>query len=113
MPQIVLDNASKFYGQHPALESVHLTLEDNVTTAIVSGESELYKGLLLERKVVWVQEEPANMGALAYIRPILQRRVGGDRHVTTVKRSESASPATGSAKAHALEQQALIKLAFA
>ncbi len=66
----------------------------------------------LARKVVWVQEEPANMGALGYVRPVLQRMLGS-RHLTTVKRSESASPATGSAKAHALEQAALIKLAFA
>jgi 2-oxoglutarate dehydrogenase E1 component len=50
--------------------------------------------------------------ALSYIRPRLQRLVG-DRHVTSVKRYESASPATGSAKAHVLEQQALLKLAFA
>jgi 2-oxoglutarate dehydrogenase E1 component len=63
------------------------------------------------RKVVWVQEEPANMGALSFVRPELQRLVG-NRHVTTVKRSASASPATGSAKAHALEQAALIRLAF-
>lgn len=64
------------------------------------------------RKLIWVQEEPANMGALFYIRPHLQRLLG-DRHITTVKRSASASPATGSMKAHALEQAALIKLAFA
>jgi len=64
------------------------------------------------RKVVWVQEEPANMGAQAYVRPIIQRLLG-DRHLTTVRRSASASPATGSSKAHALEQAALIKLAFA
>jgi 2-oxoglutarate dehydrogenase E1 component len=64
------------------------------------------------RKIVWVQEEPANNGALSYMRPHLQRLAGG-RHVTSVKRSASASPATGSAKAHALEQQALWRLAFA
>jgi 2-oxoglutarate dehydrogenase E1 component len=64
------------------------------------------------RKVVWVQEEPANMGALAYVRPYLQR-ILGDRHLTTIKRSASASPATGSFSAHKLEQQALIRLAFA
>jgi len=64
------------------------------------------------RQCVWVQEEPANMGALHYIRPLLQR-VAGDRSITTVKRSESASPATGSSRAHALEQKALIELAFA
>ena len=64
------------------------------------------------REIVWVQEEPANMGALAFVRPQLQR-FAGDRPVTTVKRSASASPATGSAKAHAIEQQKLMELAFA
>ena len=63
------------------------------------------------RKVMWVQEEPANMGGLQYVRPLLQRLMG-ERHLVTVKRSESASPATGSAKAHKLEQDALIRLAF-
>jgi 2-oxoglutarate dehydrogenase E1 component len=63
------------------------------------------------RKVVWVQEEPANMGALNYVRPLLQRLLG-EKHLVTVKRSESASPATGSVKAHKLEQEALIRLAF-
>jgi 2-oxoglutarate dehydrogenase E1 component len=33
--------------------------------------------------------------------------------VRSVKRSASASPATGSAKAHAVEQKTLIQLAFA
>lgn len=64
------------------------------------------------RTVVWVQEEPANMGALFFVKPLLDRLAGG-RRVTTVKRSASASPATGSAKAHALEQEAIIKFAFA
>ncbi len=63
------------------------------------------------REVIWVQEEPANMGALDYVRPILQRLCGG-LPIATVKRSASASPATGSAKAHAIEQQTLLELAF-
>jgi 2-oxoglutarate dehydrogenase complex dehydrogenase (E1) component-like enzyme len=63
-------------------------------------------------EIVWVQEEPANMGARAFVRPRLQQ-LAGDRHVTTVQRSPSASPATGSAKAHKLEHEALMKLAFA
>jgi 2-oxoglutarate dehydrogenase E1 component len=64
------------------------------------------------KEIVWVQDEPANMGALAFVRPLLQS-LAGDRAVTTVKRSASASPATGSAKAHAIEQQKLMELAFA
>jgi len=63
------------------------------------------------REILWVQEEPANQGALAYAVPQLERVAGG-RHVRTVKRSASASPATGSAKAHAMEQRALLQLAF-
>src|SRR5216684_789134 len=61
--------------------------------------------------IVWVQEEPANMGALFNMLPRLQR-IAGDRHVLSVKRSSSASPATGSAKAHEVEQKTLLTLAF-
>jgi len=63
------------------------------------------------RDIVWVQEEPANMGALFYMLPRL-RHIAGDQPVMAVKRSASASPSTGSAKAHEVEQKTLIALAF-
>ncbi len=63
------------------------------------------------QEIVWVQEEPANMGALSYVLPRIQHYVPGIP-VRSVKRSASASPATGSAKAHELEQKTLITLAF-
>src|SRR5262249_44079695 len=63
------------------------------------------------RYIVWVQEEPANMGALFYLLPRLRNLAGG-RAVLSVKRSASASPATGSAKAHEVEQKTLLALAF-
>ncbi|MBI4446170.1 MAG: 2-oxoglutarate dehydrogenase E1 component [Acidobacteria bacterium] len=62
-------------------------------------------------ELVWVQEEPANMGALFYVLPELERLARG-RRIRTIKRSASASPATGSAKAHAVEQKTLLTLAF-
>jgi 2-oxoglutarate dehydrogenase E1 component len=62
-------------------------------------------------EIVWVQEEPANMGALSFVQPRL-KRVAGDRPVLTVKRTASASPATGSAKAHDMEEKTLIDLAL-
>ena len=64
------------------------------------------------REFVWVQEEPANMGALAFLMPRLERLARG-RAVLSVKRSASASSATGSHKAHELEQKTLLTLAFA
>ena len=65
------------------------------------------------REVIWVQEEPRNMGAFFYVMPRLTQIVQ-DRGLSlrSVKRSSSASPATGSAKAHELEQKTLISLAF-
>jgi 2-oxoglutarate dehydrogenase E1 component len=63
------------------------------------------------RDIVWVQEEPANMGALSYMLPRL-KQIADDRPVFSVKRSGSASPATGSAKAHEVEQKTLLALAF-
>jgi 2-oxoglutarate dehydrogenase E1 component len=66
------------------------------------------------REIVWVQEEPANMGALFYVLPRLERIAqAANLRVRSVKRSASASPATGSAKAHELEQKTLLTLAFA
>jgi 2-oxoglutarate dehydrogenase E1 component len=77
-------------------------------------ESELAAELArhsLAREIVWVQEEPANMGALFYVLPRI-RDIAGELPLRSVKRSASASPATGSPKAHELEQRALLSLAF-
>jgi 2-oxoglutarate dehydrogenase E1 component len=77
-------------------------------------EAELVKELERHssaRDIVWVQEEPANMGAMFYVLPRL-RHIAGERPVLSVKRSASASPSTGSAKAHEMEQNTLLALAF-
>ena len=63
------------------------------------------------KEIVWVQEEPANMGALSFVMPRL-RQIAHDRPVTSVKRTASASPATVSAKAPELEERPLIDLAL-
>jgi 2-oxoglutarate dehydrogenase E1 component len=62
-------------------------------------------------EVVWVQEEPENMGAWEFIRPHLQE-VSSGRAVRRVARPRSASPAEGSAARHTLNQQVLIDQAF-
>ncbi|CAN5534030.1 2-oxoglutarate dehydrogenase E1 component [soil metagenome] len=62
-------------------------------------------------EIVWVQEEPENMGAWDFIRPHLQE-VSTGRPVRRVARPRSASPAEGSAARHALNQQALVDQAF-
>ncbi len=76
--------------------------------AELEAEFERHSGA---RDIVWVQEEPSNMGAIFYMLPRL-RRISDGKPVLSVKRSGSASPATGSAKAHEVEQKTLLALAF-
>jgi 2-oxoglutarate dehydrogenase E1 component len=59
---------------------------------------------------IWVQEEPANMGALSFVTPRLKRILGSK--LRSIKRAPNSTPATGSAKAHELEQKTLITLAL-
>jgi 2-oxoglutarate dehydrogenase E1 component len=62
--------------------------------------------------IVWVQEEPENMGAWDFIRPHLQE-VSNGRTVRRIARPRSASPAEGSVARHARNQQSLVNQAFA
>ena len=59
---------------------------------------------------IWVQEEPENMGALSFVAPRLKRILGPK--LRSIKRAANATPATGSTKAHELEQKTLIDLAL-
>jgi 2-oxoglutarate dehydrogenase E1 component len=61
---------------------------------------------------LWVQEEPANMGALNFLAPQLERLAHG-KPFRSVKRSPSSSPSTGSHTAHEMEQKTLLEMAFA
>jgi len=61
--------------------------------------------------VLWVQEEPENMGAWRYLRVQWGELLHG-RRFSGVHRPASASPATGSGAAHKLEQAELVRTAF-
>ena len=63
-------------------------------------------------EILWMQEEPENMGAWDFVRPHLLEAAGG-RPVRVIARPRSASPAEGSAARHTRQQQILIDLAFA
>jgi 2-oxoglutarate dehydrogenase E1 component len=63
------------------------------------------------RTVMWVQEEPGNMGGLFYLRWHFERLARG-RFFRSVRRTASGSPATGSQGAHQREQEVLLSLAL-
>src|SRR5207248_2912381 len=60
-------------------------------------------------ELVWLQEEPANMGAWSYIAPRLRELFPSVRYVG---RPESASPAEGSKTRHDVEQARILSAAL-
>jgi 2-oxoglutarate dehydrogenase E1 component len=63
-------------------------------------------------QVSWVQDEPENMGAWRYMLAHFGRHLCGMYPFDVASRPASASPATGSAHSHKLEEQALMDTVF-
>ena len=62
------------------------------------------------KRIVWCQEEPENMGAWAFLAPLLEDCFG--RKPEYVGRAPTASPATGSLTLHKKEQAEIVSLAM-
>ena len=63
-------------------------------------------------EMVWMQEEPENMGAWDFVRPLLQD-LAGAASLSVIARPRSSSPAEGSAARHARNQEELIARTWA
>jgi len=63
-------------------------------------------------EVVWVQEEPRNMGAWEFMNLHLSPLLRGWCEFSCISRPPSASPAAGSATRHRLEQEGLVNQAL-
>ena len=63
-------------------------------------------------EMVWVQEEPQNMGAWEAVRPCLQEISNGRWPLHYVGRPRRASPAEGSTTWHNAMQEAIVRQAF-
>ena len=64
------------------------------------------------RDVVWLQEEPENMGAWDFMRPQLEELIGERCPLRYIGRARSASPSEGSSAWHQLNQRAIVERAF-
>jgi len=122
--KILLCTGKVYYEVLAAREARKGTDETALRTAIVRVEQlypfpEVEIRAVIERYkaasgVVWVQEEPRNMGAWIFMRTRLQRIMANEaRTLGYAGRPESASTAPGSTKVHNREQAELLDQAFA
>jgi 2-oxoglutarate dehydrogenase E1 component len=63
-------------------------------------------------QIAWIQEEPRNMGAWAFIEPRLRELLPDGCKLAGHSRLAAASPATGSFRTHQAEEQALVERAL-
>jgi 2-oxoglutarate dehydrogenase E1 component len=73
---------------------------------------EIIKGYPALREVVWLQEEPENMGAWEFMRPRLDDLLNGACSLRYIGRARNSSPSEGSLAWHQLNQKTLASLAF-
>ncbi|MCS1351650.1 2-oxoglutarate dehydrogenase E1 component [Mechercharimyces sp. CAU 1602] len=64
------------------------------------------------KEIVWVQEEPANMGAWSYIEPRLREIAPGKMDIDYIGRQERSSTAEGLPDMHNVEQQRILSSVF-
>ena len=76
---------------------------------LITELCERYSGL---REVCWVQEEPENMGAWEFVRPLLETMIDGRWPLRYIGRSRNSSPSEGSSSWHAANQRAIVEQVF-
>ncbi len=70
------------------------------------------RGFSQLREVLWVQEEPRNMGAWSFVAPRLEALLPRHARLDYAGRPERASTAEGQAEAHAAEQARIVEAAL-
>ena len=108
-----MDEDAEAEGQHVAgldgqvaiiaLERLYPLPGDEIKAALAQYPS--------DAELIWVQEEPSNQGAYQFIAVNLPPYLDG-RPLELVSRPASASPATGSNKAHQAEQALVVSQAI-
>jgi 2-oxoglutarate dehydrogenase E1 component len=104
----LLGEADKMEGRRPAI----VRLEQLYSFPWAEMRAVLAEYPKLE-ELVWVQEEPRNMGAWTYVEPKLRELAPPEVEVSYAGRPERASPAEGYPAAHAAEQGRIIREALA
>jgi 2-oxoglutarate dehydrogenase E1 component len=73
---------------------------------------EMVEGYKELREILWVQEEPKNMGAWTFVEPRLRALTGEEIAITYIGKPARPSPAQGSARFHREEHAGIVQAAF-
>ena len=101
---------SELQPQHP---EVAIARVEQLAPFPTADLRELLSGYPALNEVVWIQEEPENMGAWNFGRPFLEQALDGQAPLRLISRPPSSSPAEGSNNLHTFIQRQIIERAYA
>ena len=114
--RVVLTSGKVYYDLRAARDKA------NAKVAIIRVEQlypfprpmivEALKGYPNAKEILWVQDEPRNMGTWPFLHDRLQQLIGSNQTLRYVGRPVAAAPATGSHHRHEQQQQALVHAAI-
>lgn len=115
MAHDVLDAAEKPENKNSAATTAVVRIEQLYPFPELQLEAVL-KAYPKAKSLVWVQEEPRNMGAATFIMPRIEKLIAalhaGKSQLEYVGRSRRASPAVGLEKQHLKEQEKIVSAAW-
>ena len=100
------------YEQREAAEHIAVARVELLYPFPESDIGELMQSYPNLERVVWVQEEPRNMGARAYMRRKMAEILPANLSYNYVGRKLRASPGEGYAAAHKREQTRIVRVAL-
>src|SRR6185436_4190338 len=104
----VIGNARRAKAKHVALARIEMLYPFPLHETI-----DLVRAYPHVSEIVWLQEEPSNLGARKWVVPMLEQAAPKGVLVRSISRPERSSPAEGYPAAHAAEQERIVMEALA
>jgi 2-oxoglutarate dehydrogenase E1 component len=101
------------HERYPSLQRTAIARIELLAPLPVPQINRLIAGYPHLKKIVWVQEEPKNMGARAFVRRRLLEGKSAGFDIEYIGRGYRASPSEGYSGQHAVEQERIITTALA
>ncbi|MGP4038412.1 2-oxoglutarate dehydrogenase E1 component [Gracilibacillus sp. D59] len=111
--KVMVDIHEKMSGSPEKYEDIHVVRLEQIYPFPEKKIQEVVDGCPNLQEVVWVQEEPRNMGAWNFVKELLYRMLEDTKlELHYVGRTERSSPSVGDPHIHKAEQRRIVKRAL-
>ncbi|QDP39604.1 2-oxoglutarate dehydrogenase E1 component [Radiobacillus deserti] len=110
--KIMVDIQEAMEKSDKKYEDIHVVRVEQIYPFPLGEIEKTLKGLPNVEEVVWVQEEPRNMGSWNFVKEPLFQLLNGEKELKYVGRCERSAPAVGDPNIHKTEQNRIVKEAI-